>query len=104
MSLRGHPGIGRPAGHGHAYASPGRPGAYRAWVVAAFLPGTIARGALGDPDTAGRALQSALDLTEPDQVLFPFLIDPPPGVFDCHTRHHILGIGQHHADHARGHL
>ena len=69
MSLRGHPGIGRPAGHGHAYASPGRPGAYRAWVVAAFLLGTIARGALGDPDTAGRALQSALDLTQPDQVL-----------------------------------
>ena len=74
------------------------------WVVAAFLLGTIARDALGDPDTAGRALQSALDLAEPDQVLFSFLIDPPPGLFDRHTRHHILGIGQYHAEHARGHL
>jgi LuxR family maltose regulon positive regulatory protein len=73
-------------------------------VVAAFLLGTIARGALGDPDAAGRALQSALDLAEPDQVLFPFLIDPPPGLFDRHARHHILGIGQYHAEHARGHL
>ena len=38
------------------------------------------------------ALQSALDLAEPDQVLFPFLIDPLPGLFDRHARHHILGI------------
>jgi DNA-binding CsgD family transcriptional regulator len=55
------------------------PGAYRAWVVAAFLLGAIARDVLGDPDAAGHALQRALDLAGPDQVLFPFVIDPPPG-------------------------
>jgi LuxR family maltose regulon positive regulatory protein len=58
---------------------PDVPGAYRAWVVAAFLLGTIVRDALGDPDAAGRALQRALDLAEPGQVLVPFVIDPSPG-------------------------
>jgi LuxR family maltose regulon positive regulatory protein len=57
---------------------PDVPGAYRAWVLAAFLLGTIARDALGDPDAAGRALQRALDLAESEPVLVPFLIDPPP--------------------------
>src|SRR5580704_11258596 len=50
-------------------------GAYQAWVVAAFLLGTIVRDALGDPAPAGRALQRALDLAEPGQVLVPFVID-----------------------------
>jgi DNA-binding CsgD family transcriptional regulator len=61
-----------------AMRRPDVPGAYQAWVVAAFLLGTIARDTLGDPDAAGRALQRALDLAEPDQVLFPFVSDPPP--------------------------
>ncbi len=34
---------------------------------------------LGDPDAAGRALQRALDLAGPGQVLFPFPSHPPPG-------------------------
>jgi LuxR family transcriptional regulator, maltose regulon positive regulatory protein len=55
---------------------PDGPGAYRAWMVAAFLLGTIVRDALGDPDAAGRVLQRVLDLAEPDQV--PFLIDQVP--------------------------
>ena len=64
---------------------PDVPGAYRAWVVTAFLLGTIVRDALGDPDAAGRALQRALDLAEPDQVPFPFVIDPPPGRIEALT-------------------
>src|SRR5260370_1662738 len=68
---------------------PDVPGAYRAWVVAAFLLGTIARDTLGDPDAAGRALQRALDLAEPDQLLFPFLIDPQPRLSAPHPPHHI---------------
>jgi LuxR family transcriptional regulator, maltose regulon positive regulatory protein len=39
---------------------PDAPGAYRARVLAAFLLGTVARDALGDPQAAGRALQRAL--------------------------------------------
>jgi LuxR family transcriptional regulator, maltose regulon positive regulatory protein len=44
------------------------PVAHWAWV-AAFLLGAMARDALGDSDAAGRALQRALDLAEPDQAL-----------------------------------
>jgi LuxR family transcriptional regulator, maltose regulon positive regulatory protein len=56
-------------------------------MAAAFMLGAIARDTLGDPDAAGRALQRALDLTEPDQALL-FLIHPPPGLLDRHARHH----------------
>jgi len=64
---------------------PDVPGAHRASLVAAFLLGTIVRDALGDPDAAGRVLQRALDLAEPDQVLFPLVIDPPPGHLEALT-------------------
>jgi LuxR family transcriptional regulator, maltose regulon positive regulatory protein len=69
---------GRPAA-GLPVPLPDVPGAYRAWVVAAFLLGAIAREVLGDPDAARRALQRAVDLAEPGQVLFPFPGHPPPG-------------------------
>ena len=52
--------------------------AHQVWVVAAFLLGTVARDSLGDPYAAGRALQHALDLAEPEQMLFPFLTHPSP--------------------------
>jgi LuxR family transcriptional regulator, maltose regulon positive regulatory protein len=68
---------------------PDVPGADQAWVMAASLLGTIVRAALGDPDAAGRALQRALDFAEHDQVLLPFLIDPPPGLFERQAQHHI---------------
>jgi LuxR family transcriptional regulator, maltose regulon positive regulatory protein len=63
------------------------PAACRILIAAAFMLGAIARDTLGDPDAAGRALQRALDLTEPDQVLPLFLIHPPPGLLDRHARH-----------------
>ena len=84
-SRRVHPlSRSRPAA-GMVRPLPDVPGAYRAWVVAAFLLGAIARDVLGDPDAAGRALQRALNLAEPDQVLFPFVIDPPPGRLEALT-------------------
>lgn len=71
------------------------PQADRVWVAAAFLLGAIARDALGDPDAAGRALQHALDLAEPDQAPFPFLSQPPPRPSGPQTRHHeILTHGE----------
>jgi LuxR family maltose regulon positive regulatory protein len=62
--------------------------ACRILIAAAFMLGAIARDTLGDPDAAGCALQRALDLTEPDQVLPLFLIRPPPGLLDRHARHY----------------
>jgi LuxR family maltose regulon positive regulatory protein len=56
------------------------------WVVAAALLEAIARDALGDPGAAGRAVERALDLAEPDLVLFPFLIHPAQGLLERHAR------------------
>ena len=49
---------------------------WRTWLTEAFLLEAIARDALGDPAAAGRALERALDLAEPDGALLTFLIHP----------------------------
>jgi LuxR family maltose regulon positive regulatory protein len=56
------------------------------WVVAAALLEAIARDKLGDPAAAGRAVERALDLAEPDLVLFPFLTYPVPALLERHAR------------------
>ncbi len=56
------------------------------WEVQAFLLQAIAGDALGDAGTARRALEQALDLAEPERLLFPFLYDPEPGLLDRHRR------------------
>jgi LuxR family maltose regulon positive regulatory protein len=56
------------------------------WEVQAFLLRAIAGDALGDAGTARRALEQALDLAEPESLLFPFLYDPEPGLLDRHRR------------------
>jgi LuxR family transcriptional regulator, maltose regulon positive regulatory protein len=70
------------------------PKVHPVWVVAALLLEAIARDALGDPEAAGRALERALDVAEPDRVLYPFLIHPAPGLLErharCRTRHAAL--------------
>ena len=57
------------------------------WLAQAFLLEAIARDALGDPAAAGRALERALDLAEPDGALLPFLLHPAPGLLERHARH-----------------
>ena len=56
------------------------------WLVEAFLLEAIARGALGDQPAAGRALERALDLAEPDGALLWFLLHPAPGLLEGHAR------------------
>jgi LuxR family maltose regulon positive regulatory protein len=60
---------------------------WSAWLVEAFLLEAIARDALGDTGAAGRALERALDLAEPDGVLLWFLLHPAPGLLQRHVRH-----------------
>ena len=60
---------------------------WSAWLVEAFLLEAIARDALGDPGAAGRALERALDLAEPDGVLLWFMLHPAPGLLQRHARH-----------------
>lgn len=59
--------------------------------------GGSARDALGDQEAAGRALERALDLAEPDGLLLPFLLHPAPGLLERQTRHrtaHAVLIGE----------
>jgi LuxR family transcriptional regulator, maltose regulon positive regulatory protein len=56
------------------------------WDVQAWLLEAIARDALGDAGAARRALERALDLAQPEGLLFPFLLDPAPGLLDRHRR------------------
>jgi LuxR family maltose regulon positive regulatory protein len=58
----------------------------QSWLVHAFVLEAIARDALGDPAAAGRALERALDIAEPDLVLFPFLMYPAPDLLERHAR------------------
>ena len=53
----------------------------------AFILEAIARDTLGDAGAAGRALERALDLAEPDGALSPFLLNPAPGLLERHARH-----------------
>ena len=58
------------------------------WLVQALLLEAITREALGDPVSADRALGRALDLAQPDCILFPFLLEPAPELLERHGRHH----------------
>jgi LuxR family transcriptional regulator, maltose regulon positive regulatory protein len=59
----------------------------QSWLAGAFLLEAITRDALGDRGAAGRALERALDLAEPDSTLLWFLLQPAPGLLKDHTRH-----------------
>jgi LuxR family maltose regulon positive regulatory protein len=56
------------------------------WLPHAFLLQAKAQDALGDSVAAGRALERALDLAEPDGALFLFLLDPAPDLLKRHAR------------------
>lgn len=58
----------------------------QSWLVSALLLEALARDALGDPSAAGRTVERALDLAEPDRALSAFLIHPAPGLLERHAR------------------
>ena len=57
-----------------------------AWLAQAFLLEAIARDALGDPAAAGRALERALDLAEPNGALLSFVLHPAPDLLQRQAR------------------
>jgi LuxR family transcriptional regulator, maltose regulon positive regulatory protein len=57
-----------------------------AWLAQPFLLEAIARDELGDSLAAASALERALDLAEPDGVLFAFVVHPAPGLLERHAR------------------
>jgi len=58
----------------------------RSWLVEAFVLEAIARDALSDPGAAERAMQRALELAEPDNILTPFVLNPAPGLLGRQAR------------------
>jgi len=56
------------------------------WLVRALLLDAMTRDALGDAAAAGRALERALDLAEPDRTLSAFVLQPAPGLLRRHAR------------------
>jgi LuxR family transcriptional regulator, maltose regulon positive regulatory protein len=59
---------------------------WRSWLVEAFMLEAIIRDALGDPAAAGRAVERALDVAEPDGALLWFLLYPAPGLLGRQPR------------------
>ena len=55
--------------------------------MTALLLQARARDALGDQATAGRALEQALDITESNGILLPFLLDAAPALLERHRRY-----------------
>ena len=62
------------------------PVAWPNWRVNVFVLEAIVRDALSDRAAAWRALERALDIAEPDRMLFPFLIYRAPGLLERHAR------------------
>ena len=62
------------------------PVAWPNWRVNVFALEAIVRDALSDRAAAWRALERALDIAEPDRMLFPFLIYRAPGLLERHAR------------------
>jgi LuxR family transcriptional regulator, maltose regulon positive regulatory protein len=62
------------------------PAARQVWLVTAFLLEASARAALGEREAADHALERGLDLAEPADLLFPFLLHPVPELLERHAR------------------
>ena len=62
-------------------------GILRVRMVTALLLEARARDALGDQATAGRVLERALDITESNGIVLPFLLDPAPALLERHRRY-----------------
>jgi LuxR family transcriptional regulator, maltose regulon positive regulatory protein len=64
------------------------PGVRPMRMVTVLLLEARARDQLGDGATAARFLEQALDITESNGILLPFLLDPAPEMLERHRRHH----------------
>ena len=56
------------------------------WMMEVLLLEAIARDAAGDQAAATRALNGALDLAEPDRMLYPFIFHPAPELIRRYAR------------------
>jgi len=66
-------------------------------MVTALLLEARARDALGDQAAAGRVLERALDITESNGIVLPFLLDPAPALLERHRRYGTANSSAHPA-------
>jgi LuxR family maltose regulon positive regulatory protein len=62
-------------------------GVRRVQMVTALLLEARARDALGDQAAAGRVLERALDITDSNGIVLPFLLDPARALLERHRRY-----------------
>jgi LuxR family maltose regulon positive regulatory protein len=72
-------------------------GVRRVPMVTALLLEARARDALGDQAAAGRVLERALDITESNGIVLPFLLDPAPALLERHRRYRTAHSSAHPA-------
>jgi LuxR family maltose regulon positive regulatory protein len=72
-------------------------GVRRVRMVSALLLEARARDALGDQVSAGRVLERALEITESNGMLLPFLLDPAPALLERHRRNRTANSSAHFA-------
>jgi len=72
-------------------------GVRRVRMVTALLLEARARDALGDQAASGRVLERALDITESNGILLPFLLDPAPALLERHRRYGTANSSAHPA-------
>jgi LuxR family maltose regulon positive regulatory protein len=72
-------------------------GVRRVRMVTALLLEARARDALGDQAASGRVLERALDITESNGILLPFLLDPAPALLERHRRYRTANRSAHPA-------
>jgi len=72
-------------------------GVRRVRLVSALLLEAQARDALGDRVSAGRVLERALEITESNGMLLPFLTDPVPALLERHRRDRTANSSAHPA-------
>jgi LuxR family maltose regulon positive regulatory protein len=56
-------------------------------VIQALLLDAVAHDQLGDRVTAERDIERALDIAEPDSLVFPFVVVPARDLLERHPRH-----------------
>jgi LuxR family transcriptional regulator, maltose regulon positive regulatory protein len=57
------------------------------WIITAYALEAVARDGLGDQGATERALERALDLAEPDEVLIPFMLSSVQELLDRYPMH-----------------
>jgi LuxR family transcriptional regulator, maltose regulon positive regulatory protein len=72
-------------------------GVRRVRMVTALLLEARARDALGDQAAAGRVLERALDITESNGIVLPFLLNPAPALLERHRRYGTANSSAHPA-------